>query len=469
MKKLTILIVSLFTFLNLYSQQNKVSFDIFNSTEDTLYVYVTVSSSGSFNDNGDNVFTPEILPPKKAIKKSNIKLPRYSILKAWGEIKSKGGKTEVEQALIQKNTSSFKKTLKISLNSSNRRDVVELTTIANKYKYDPSLFYNKNELSPKPINGLFNQYLGAIIAYREIGDSIKIERRIFPTTLGTVDRIHFGTKTSTDEYVVSGVTNQGAEGKIPIFAELGVNLESTNTYEIKLSYKGIGVIDWENHNNVDIDKAFFKLSDTTLYVIGEMRERYPDLKLDIIDQAFVFDGIFSEVTKLNKLSITNSVNASTFFNNEGYYNKETKSLNSEVFGSSYIGYWSSRTVDLTGALDKATYVYVTKELFQVKQEEDVTVVQHYDSLRITNPTLPKYNSKEEIIRYYESKKAEIKEKYEIPESLDKRFENQIIQNDQDVIKGILDSGNSGFEFDKDYKKIFEEILKKQDQNIKVTP
>jgi len=270
-------------------QTNKVDIEIFNSTADTLQVYVTESKTGAMTDIGNNLFTPERLLPGKALKKEEVRVTRYSIIKVWGEFLNKGGKTETIQEIVQRDMKTFNKTLVVQLDPSNQKDIVTLSTVANKYKYNPILFYDQKDLSPKPIQGLFNQYLGSIIAYTEVGDYIKIERRIFPSTINTTDRVHFGTQTNTDEFVISGETNQSANGNIPMFGELGVSIQANNTYEVRLAYRGIGVIDWENHNNIDIDKAFFKLSDTTLYVLGELRERFPALKLDIVDKAFVFD------------------------------------------------------------------------------------------------------------------------------------------------------------------------------------
>lgn len=424
MKKITTLLFLGLLAINLQGQTNKVDFEIFNSTNDTLLVYVTESRTGSMTDNGNNLFTPEKIFPRQSLNKKEIKITRYSVIKTWGEFVNKGGKTETIQEIVQRDLKTFNKTLKVELESSNQKDIVNLSVVANKFKYNPSLFYDKKDLSQKPIQGLFNQYLGAIIAYREVGDSIKIERRIFPSTINTVDRIHFGTQTNTDEFVISGVTNQAAIGNIPMFGELGVSVESSNTYEVRLSYRGIGVIDWENHNKVDIDIAFFQLSDTTKYVIGELRERFPKLKLDIIDKAFVFDGIFAEIIKLNRLSVSNNVNASTFFNNKGNFNRETKALNSEAFGSSYIGYWSSRTVDLTGALDIASYVYSTKKLIDIQGQSDDVVLNEYSKIRVTNPSLPDLKTKKNIENFYNEKNKDIRLKYSISPELDKKFKDE---------------------------------------------
>jgi len=429
--KTIITILSLTFAIVTQAQTNKVDIEIFNSTSDTLLVYVTESKTGSMSDNGNNLFTPEILLPGKALTKKEIKVTRYSVIKTWGEFVKKGGKTETTQEIVQKNTKKFNKSLTVQLDPENQKDVVSLSTVANKYKYNPSLFYDKQDLSPKPIDGLFNQYLGSIIAYIEVGNSIKIKRRIFPSTINTIDRVHYGTQTNTDEFTISGVTNQSANGNIPMFGELGVSVESNNTYQVRLSYRGIGVIDWENHNKVDIDKAFFKLSDTTLYVIGSLREKYPNLKLDIIDKAFVFDGIFAEVIKMNKLSISNNVNASTFFNNQGNFVKESKALSSEAFGSSYIGYWSTRTVNMTGALDLASYVYNNKRIMEIQIQPNTVVLSDYSKLKTANPSLPDLKTKKEIEDYYKGNNKEIMIKHDIEPALDLKFKNEL--NNKDIM------------------------------------
>jgi hypothetical protein len=433
-------------------QTNKVDIDIFNSTTDTLTVYVTESRTGAMTDIGNNLFTPERVMPGTSLKKKEVRVTRYSIIKVWGELLKKGGKTETIQEIVQKDMKTFNKTLAVQIDPSNQKDIVTLSTVANKYKYNPSLFYEKKDLSPKPIQGLFNQYLGSIIAYTEAGDSIKIERRIFPSTIGTIDRVHFGTQTNIDEFIINGETNQSANGNIPMFGELGVSIEADNTYEVRLSYRGIGVIDWENHNKIDIDKAFFKLSDTTLYVLGELRERFPALNLDIIDKAFVFDGIFAEVIKMNKLSISNNVNASTFFNNKGYFNKETKALSSEAFGSSYIGFWSSRTVNLSGALDLATYVYTNKKIIELQNQENAIALSDYSKLRETNPSLPDLKTKKEIEEFYTDKNKELMKIHEIAPSLDLKFKNEIKNNDIKNLEDIL-KPNTIKELEKKFRNI----------------
>lgn len=237
-----------------------------------------------------------------------------------------------------------------------------------------------------------------------------------------------------------------------MFGELGVSIQANNTYEVRLAYRGIGVIDWENHNNVDIDKAFFKLSDTTLYVLGELRERFPALKLDIIDKAFVFDGIFAEVIKMNRLSISNNVNASTFFNNKGFFNRESKALSSEAFGSSYIGYWSSRTVDLTGALDLASYVYTNKKIIELQTQNNAIALNEYSKLREANPTLPDLKSKKEIEDFYRDINKELMIKHEIEPSLDLKFRNEIKNKDINNLEEILNP-NTIKELEKKFKNI----------------
>ncbi len=440
MRTLAIILISLISIPAMAKKQD-IEVSLHNSTSDTIKVYMVVSKSTT--EQGENAFDPETIFPGKTLKKTII-VERYSFVRAWGEPINKGGRTKIEQSIIQKGDDKFSRTLAYELDPNNQKDVVSLSSLSNKYKFDPSFFYDKKETNPKPISALFNRHLGGIIAYREEGDSIIIERTVSPVQLGTENNIKYGTLTSTDEYLISSETNQEIGSSIPVVGTLGIDFVNSNTYQIKLSYRGMGVIEWED-NGVNIDDAFYSLNEKTLYNIGELRTRYPNLKLDVIDKAFVFDGIFAEVTRMNKLATKNEINASTFFNNAGFFKKETKSLSSETYGSSYLGFWTTGTMDLTGGLDRASYVYYSKESQLLAFKSNEEVISYYNDLKSTNPDLPNLVNKSQILDYFKSEKAQIMEQYDIPQNIDNQLMNNLRNIDPNTENPLLNPDNSQFE------------------------
>ena len=453
MRSLTIFLISLIS-ISVIAKKQDIEVSLYNSTNDTIRVYMIVSKNTT--EQGENAFDPQTLFPGKNLKKT-ISIERYSFLRAWGEPINKGGRTKIEQAIVQKGDNKFARNLAYELDPNNQKDVVSLSSLSNKYKFNPSFFYDKKETNPKPISALFNRHLGGVIAYREQGDSIIIERTISPVQLGTENDIKYGTLTSTDEFLISSETNQEIDSNIPVVGTLGIDFLNSNTYQIKLSYRGMGVIEWED-NGVNIDDAFYSLNERTLYNIGELRTRYPNLKLDVIDKAFVFDGIFAEVTRMNKLATKNEINASTFFNNAGFFKKETKSLSSETYGSSYLGFWTSATTDLTGGLDRASYVYYSKEsqLLAFKSNEEVLI--YYNDLKSTNPDLPNLSNKSQILEYFSSEKIQIMEQYNIPQSIDNQLMNNLRNINPNIENPLLNPDNLEFE------NLIQEFIKQQNNS-----
>jgi hypothetical protein len=206
----------------------------------------------------------------------------------------------------------------------------------------------------------------------------------------------------------------------------------------------MGVIEWED-NGVNIDDAFYSLNEKTLYNIGELRTRYPNLKLDVIDKAFVFDGIFAEVTRVNKLATKNEINASTFFNNAGFFKKETKSLSSETYGSSYLGFWTTGTTDLTGGLDRASYIFFSKKSQLLAFNSNDEVMTYYNELKTTNSELPYLADKTQVLNYFKLEKSKIMEKYDIPEDIDNQLMNDLRNIDPNSENPFLNPDNSQFE------------------------
>jgi hypothetical protein len=232
MRTLVIVLISLIS-IPAFAKKQNIEVSLHNSTGDTIKVYLVVSKSTT--EQGENAFDPTTIFPGKTFKQT-ITVERYSFLGAWGEPIDKGGRTKIEQLIVLKGDNKFSRTMAYELDPNNQKDVVSLSSLSNKYKFDPSFFYDKKETNPKPISALFNRHLGGIIAYRQEVDSIIIERTVGPVQLGTENDVKYGTLTSTDEFLISSETNQEIGSSIPVVGSLGIDFVNSNTYQIKLSY-----------------------------------------------------------------------------------------------------------------------------------------------------------------------------------------------------------------------------------------
>lgn len=384
-----------------YSKEVKVIVKINNQTSDTAKVYIEYSENVG-SDNVFNVFSQEI--PAGDDFEKEVKIEKYSIISGYA-ILSKGGKTKTSYRLISRKNDRFNYI--ISLENNETKVLTDLTSTNKILEYNPSLFINSDK-TPKPINGLFANYLGGVQCYT-VGDDNKIEylSTISPTDLKIAmnpSKAQTGSGQSSKEISFINQVDQNIKGNIPLAGQLGVTFDNSSLYSIKMEYKNIGVIDYiAEPSNKSLSEAFFSLGKRDLYNIGFLKIQNPKMKIRQINQAYVFDGIFIEVKKGSQIKGNNNIKASTFFTNSGNFNISKNSLDKKIYGSSYLGYWfDNSSQNITGSLDYAVAVYysVSKDTYKYKNEQDA--LKEYNKLRESNPNFPRLKNKNEIIEYFKN-------------------------------------------------------------------
>jgi len=370
-----------------------VTIKIINQTNDTIKAFVDISDNVGSNSN--NLVTQEILPRKDYSVEINV--DKYSVLTGYGTFK-KGGKSSEKYRMIMKKNDLFSVVVAMPDDGSNK-SLTELTSSSNILEYDPKKFL-VNDVTPKPIEALFSQYLGGLVAYIDSGNKKIPITTISPTDLKTRMKLIFGTSTASKEVNFINQNVQNITGSIPTIAQIGINWDNSSLYNVKIEFNKIGVIDYQS-NGVNLATALNNLNNDERYNLGYLKAIHPSLKLRQINQAYVFEAVYIEINQGSSLGMSNEINASTFFTNKGNFKISRTSMDKKVFGNSYLGFWfTDASQDLTGSLNYALAFYysVTNNTLAVKNDNDV--IKDYNDLRKTNHTLPIFQNKQEILNFF---------------------------------------------------------------------
>lgn len=389
-------------FFALIGYSNNVTIKVINLSNDTIRAIINVSDNvGSSNSN--SLIFQEILPKKEY--STTFKVDKYSVLTGYA-IFNRGGKSKENHRVIVKKNDLFSFIVSHP-EDGNTKNLTDLVNSGKILEYDQSKFLD-NDNTPKPIEALFSQYLGGLVAYIDSSGKIIPKHTISPTDLGTKIKITFGSATSSREINFISQNTQNIKSNIPTIAQLGVNWDNSSLYNVKIEYSRIGVIDYQT-NGINLSQAFNKINKDELYNIGYLKAKYPELKIRQINQAYGFEAVYIEVNQGNNIGMSNEINASTFFTNKGNFSISNKSLDKKVFGNSYLGYWFTSTApDLTGSLNYALALYysVTNNTFVVKTEDDV--INEYQEIRKSNKSLPDLKTKKEITDYFKNQIEQFK-------------------------------------------------------------
>ena len=391
-----------------YFKNTKIHIVLYNNTKDT--VTVIIESMSNFQQ------TPSVQINKTIFLTDKIDetftVPRYSILTAYGLLK-KGGKTKPFTILADQEKIDFSQILKTDeIQPENSVSLTNLTNTESLLEFKPSEFLIPNT-KPFPIAGLFNQYLGGLVAYiKDTKDSVIILDRIAPTEIGAVmEHIPPGRSSNTETFYFDNQMDQKIKSALPGIVGVNVGFTNQHTYEIKATYEQLGSIDWINEKNINIDNYFVdSLSKNIKFKLGKLKIKYPQLQLKQIDKAYIFDGIYYEVNELKKLSGTDEINGNTFFTSAGNFSRINRSLKKTVIGNSYLGYWSSAIAkDFTTYLEfsKQAFFAFEKKIFDNLNDNNATSV--YKQLREELPSLPELNSKKDIVDFFNSSVTAYKE------------------------------------------------------------
>jgi len=403
MKKSNVLLTPTLLFFAVVGFSNNVTIKVMNQSNDTVNAVVNVSDNvGSSNSN--TLLFQEILPGKEF--KTNVKIDKYAVLTGYATF-NKGGKSADKHRVITKKDDMFSFIVSHP-EDGNTKSITDLVNSGKILEYDPSRFLDTDP-TPKPIEALFSQYLGGLVAYIDSSGKIIPKHTISPTDLGTKMKLIFGSTTSSREINFISQNTQNIKSNIPTIAQLGITWDNSSLYNVKIEYSRIGVIDYQS-NGVNLSQAFNKINNDELYNIGYLKAKNPALKIRQINQAYGFEAVYIEVNQGKNIGMSNELNASTFFTNKGNFKISNTSLDKKVFGNSYLGYWfTSTSPDLTGSLNYALALYysVTNNTFVVKSENEV--LKEYKELREQNKSLPEFKTKKEIMDYFKSQIEQFKD------------------------------------------------------------
>jgi hypothetical protein len=403
MKKILLIVACLST---IFGHPAKLKVSISNGTGDSLTVHIETSKNIG-DPNANNLTPPFLLIPNGSYE-HEFAVDRYYIARIWGSIVRKGGRTESYEIVLSERSNNFSPNLTIPSSADRNISVSSLLDVKSQLKYDPTKFIEKSVMTPAPADELFYKYLGGVIAYyKDDSNKVQILKIITPIDLGAIDDRHFGTLTNNQSFNIMNTGGQDINANIPVISQLGVGFKLNTLYEIKVSYKGLGVIGWENNRKIKVEEKLLALPSEILYNLGRLKHLYPNLKLDQLNKAYVFDGIYLEINQYSSLTSSNKISGSTFFSTDGYFERSQKSLDSRVFGSSYLGYWTELQNDCSGSLDFALAVYYELSSKLYAAQTDEAVKKDYEELRKVNTSMPAYTTRAQAINYMSNLKQQV--------------------------------------------------------------
>lgn len=286
-------------------------------------------------------------------------------------------------------------------------------------EFDSSFFLEK-DIAPKSISGLFNQYLGGLIVYKE--DTV--DGKISKTLLDRVDPIELKTVMKnfprasikkSEKYFISSDNSVNVNGAFPGIVKASFNFSGQNLYELNVIYDDCGIIDWMKEGEINISDAFMNnVSRNTHYRLAKLREKYPNLRIRLIDKAYVLNSIFYDLKEHSISNADAELGISTFVTAKGNYNKEVLREDNLLIGSSYLGFWfSNSSPDVTANLElsKGAALSYALNVISALPTADLAL-QEYKKLRFDFPSLPELQSSTQIKNFLTLRVNEVSEKNE---------------------------------------------------------
>jgi hypothetical protein len=409
MRTVIILAFTLFSYFS-YAKKIDVKVTIQNLTGDSVLVNFNVGSNVA--DPSASVFISKTLPPTGEIQwtfQTGKNIENFAVVYGSAILIKNGapsGRITGDPRVVSKDNNNY--SWDIQIDDSNRRSLDDLSSQI--LQYEPRNFIN-NDLSPKPLNGLFNQFLGALQAYRITSEDTIYEYRVAPIDLELNAKIGeiVGTQTSNRQIDFANVIEQEVGVSIPVITELGIGFSFDRMHSIKLEYKNIGVVDWVKtasmNQKATTDLLKEDMPSADQIELGRLYAKYGDsMKLQRIDKAYIFDGIYLEHKEGTETNATNEIDVSTFVTNAGTFKFTNSNVTSKVFGTSYLGYWIGETSPNFGALleyFEAVYSAQIPKLLTDRQLKE-----EYEKLREANPNLQELNTTSEIRLFYNQKLRE---------------------------------------------------------------
>ncbi|NVJ46444.1 MAG: hypothetical protein HWE07_04925 [Cytophagia bacterium] len=398
------LFLSLLLFLPLFSAHaTDVKVTIQNLTGDTVSVSLFIGKNVA--DPSASINQTKTMYPTDLTWTFEIKdVERYSVMFAQAIILKNnlpGGKiTGTSKVISERRNDVYNWT--VELNASNKRTLDELSEEI--LEYDPTKFIEDSH-SPKPLNELFNQYLGALQAYRITNGDTIWDYRVPPFSLNLdadIGEIE-GRATSSKTIEFYRKLDQKVDGSIPAIADLGINFGNNQMHSVRLEYKEIGEVGWRQTPSMSTKDpvAIYKEDMHSAHQIelGRLYYKYRDeVKLQRIDKAYIFDGIYIEHVQSSGFAGSNEINVSTFVTNQGSFDFSNSTATKKVFGSSYLGYWISESSPNFGGLLEYFGAVYANQIPQFYKDEQI--VNEYRRLREVNNNLPDLSTPDAIRSYY---------------------------------------------------------------------
>lgn len=385
-------------------KEKGVTLKIFNNTKQQCLLKVFQQANQA--DEAVKEFVTQGNSDSVAIGTSiSINLPeikRGFFLNVYAEL-GKGGRTSSVLILVEKN----KKEYQVPVDIPSGRVVAggDAEAIKSAMRYEPTKFMITENY---PLADLFNGLFGGLVIYKQETGRIIVKNTITPVQLGTRVDNKFGGNSDKKTTVISKEQSAAAKLSIPSIAGLSLDWSSADLFKLDVIYKGAGPILWSpTPEMIDVVTKFKILPNDRLYFIGELYDNDTTLKMAQIDNAYVYEAISFDLLKYSKLTTNSTVDANAFFAASGNYMLSNEESQKQVIGSFMQGAWWNN--DYTPLLSHARKIYLDekeKQLVEAKNVQDIRNL--YNSLRISNPDLPEFTTKDKAIEEIKRLKQSIK-------------------------------------------------------------
>jgi hypothetical protein len=421
MKKISTLSLLLLIFQ--FVEAKKIDFIIYNDINKKIRIDVM---RGQNNVDAGNILWTSDIEALGNISKKDVPIPKNSFIKVVAKVIETGENIEIPWEKFDEKLYS-RRVIK-EANSENRGfDFKDLTSIDNLFKYDPKQFVRENRadvINLKPLNNLYEEYLGGLLLFTLKGDSVNYITHISPKSLGTVMLNGSGGGTTyTYEFDFKNDLSQKVDASIVNLFEIAGSLEINKFYHFKIAYNSVGSIKYTAPNGTTLYDALNDLDSSTIRNLGMLKYQYGDkLLASQITEGYGFNGIYAEVSEYNETKVTNEISYNTFVNNGGYFNRSLKSSRNTVIAPSYLGYYANTNNHVN--LDFFQVLYISYIITALQNLDETKAKIYYAMEKRKNKLLPEYTTKEKAIEELAISLAPIMEDPQIKSAMNFYFDQK---------------------------------------------
>lgn len=221
--------------------------------------------------------------------------------------------------------------------------IVDLLSLESILDIKKETFLIENDISDKPVNGLFTTYLGGIVLYSP--KERKIVKVIWPSTLGYTPQTYSPDPNYFEQnYFLKNSSTNSIKSDIPAIAGVNLNFKTNSLIKTNIILKGKKTFDIGDMplKSKSVDQALDDLDEVTICNIGALFLSDDGLEIRQINRGIVVDCMVIELEELQEVSGEANLRLSNaILEGNRAYEKNSQNKKKILMGSSYFGFWST--------------------------------------------------------------------------------------------------------------------------------